>query len=138
VAFLEALAARELAPRLRDVADVLVAHDDRRLRGRGLVELHVGAADAADLDLEQRRVLRDVGHGVFADLRGRRSGPHSGQYFFQRGSLIQWIALQSLARTHRLSPWFAQMTLETRPSSRLRPKSGPRLPSPSALRRHPP
>src|SRR2546425_293365 len=53
VALLEALAADELAPRLGDDADVLVAHDDRRARRRGPVELDVGAADPGHLHLHE-------------------------------------------------------------------------------------
>src|SRR5688572_28780910 len=68
VAFLEALAPRELAPSLGDGPDILVAHDGRRGPRRVLVELDVGAADAGDLHLHERRVLRHVRHWKLADL----------------------------------------------------------------------
>jgi hypothetical protein len=82
IAFPEALAARELAPGLGDVADVLVPHDHGGGGGRRLVQLHVRAADAADLHLQQRRILRDVGHRVLAELGLARRRPHRRQYFF--------------------------------------------------------
>src|SRR3954469_19904048 len=51
VAFLEALAPNELRAGLRNHADVFVAHDHRRARGRRLIELHVGAANSGNLHL---------------------------------------------------------------------------------------
>ena len=81
IAFLEALALGELAAGLGDVADVLVAHDGGLVVRRMLVELDVGAADAADLHLHQRRVGRDVRHRVFADFGLARSGPDGRQHF---------------------------------------------------------
>src|SRR5580704_4582948 len=47
IAFLEALALGELAAGLGDVADILVAHDGGLVARRMLVELDVGAANAA-------------------------------------------------------------------------------------------
>src|SRR5262249_9756046 len=47
VALLEALAPGEFAARLGDGADVLVAHDHRSLRRRGLVDLDLGSPAAA-------------------------------------------------------------------------------------------
>src|SRR5712671_7018695 len=82
VAFLEALAARELAPRLGDDADVLVAHDHRGAGGRGLVQLDVGAADAGHLHLHEGAVLGNIRHGEFPDLRLGGTYPYCCKYFF--------------------------------------------------------
>ena len=82
VAFLETLAPRELAARLRDGADVLVAHDHRGVGRRMRIELDVGAADAADLHLHERAIGRDVRHGIFADLGLARTCSHRRQHFF--------------------------------------------------------
>ncbi|HYC46075.1 MAG TPA: hypothetical protein VED01_11405 [Burkholderiales bacterium] len=82
IAFLEPLALRELAPRLCDVTDVLVAHDYRCARRRGVVELHVRAADAGDFHLHERRVSRNVRHREFADLGFAGSRPHRCQHPF--------------------------------------------------------
>jgi hypothetical protein len=68
VAFLEALALGELAAGLGDIADVLVAHDGGLVARRVLVELDVGAADAADFHFHQRRIRRNVRHRIFADF----------------------------------------------------------------------
>ncbi len=89
VAFLESLAPGEFAARLGDGADILMPHDRGRVARRVLVELDVGAADAADLHLHQRGVLRDVRHGIFADFGLARSGPHRRQHLFcHRKSLL--------------------------------------------------
>ena len=82
IAFLETLAAGEFAAGLGDGADILMPHDHRRGGRRMLVELDVGAADAADLHLHQRRVLRDVRHRIIADFGLARPGAHRRQYFF--------------------------------------------------------
>ena len=94
IAFLEALAAGELAAGLGDGADVLVAHDHRRRRRRMLVELDVGAADAGDLDLHQRGILRNVRHRIFADLGRARRHPDGGKDLFSQGGLLlfAWVA----------------------------------------------
>jgi hypothetical protein len=63
IAFLEALAAGEFLAALGDVADVLVAHDHGAFDRRVEIELHVGAADAADFDLHQGCVIRMSGIG---------------------------------------------------------------------------
>ena len=91
IAFLEALAPGELAAGLGDVADVLVAHDGGLVVRRVLVELDVGAADAADLHLHQRGVRRDVRHRIFADLGLARSGPHRRQHFLCHCSYLRFI-----------------------------------------------
>src|SRR5476651_185252 len=83
VAFLESLAAREFAPRLGDVADVLVAHDHGLARRRCLVELHAGAAAAGDFHLHQRRVLGNVRHRKFLELGLARARANGRQYLFQ-------------------------------------------------------
>ena len=70
IAFLEALALGELAAGLGDVADILVAHDGGLVVRRVLVELDVGAADAADLHLHQR--ARPPEHPA-SGIRGSRS-----------------------------------------------------------------
>ncbi len=82
VAFLEALAPGEFAPGPGDHADVFVPHDDRGGRGRGLVELDVGAANPGHFHLHQRAVRRDVRHREFAQLGPARPGPDGGQDFF--------------------------------------------------------
>src|SRR5580693_2727725 len=91
-ALLEPLAAGEFTAGLGDSADVLVAHDSGLVVRRMLVELDVGAADAADLHLHQRRVLRDIRHGIFADFGLARPGTHRRQYFFShfRSFLSSW------------------------------------------------
>src|SRR3954468_4052101 len=53
IALLEALARRELAAGFGDIANVLVAHDGGLAVRRVLVELDVGAANAADLHFHQ-------------------------------------------------------------------------------------
>jgi hypothetical protein len=50
--------------------------------GGRLVELHVGAADAGDLHLQQRAVDRDLGHREFADLGPARARANRGQHLF--------------------------------------------------------
>src|ERR1700733_4399910 len=82
VSLLETLARRELTAGLGNIADIFVAHDGGLVVRRMLVELDVGAADAADLHLHQRRVLRDIRHGIFADFGLARPGAHRRQYFF--------------------------------------------------------
>ena len=82
VAFLETLAARELAARLGHETDVLVAHDGGLVVRRVLVELDVGAADAADLHLQQCGILRNIGHRVFANFGFARADPHGRKDFF--------------------------------------------------------
>src|SRR5580698_2989388 len=82
ISLFESFAKREFAAGLGDSADVLVAHDGGLIVRRMLVELDVGAADAADLHLHQRRVLRDIRHGIFADFGLARPGAHRRQYFF--------------------------------------------------------
>src|ERR1700685_1588020 len=82
IALLATLAAGELAASLSDSADILVAHDGGLIVRRVLVELDVGAADAADLHLHQRGVFRDVWHGIFADFGLARPGAHRREYFF--------------------------------------------------------
>jgi len=62
IALLEAIALGELAAGLGDVADVLVTHDRGLVVRRMLVELDVGAADAADLHLHQGGISRNVRH----------------------------------------------------------------------------
>src|SRR5262249_61198597 len=79
VALAESLAPGELAAGLGDHADVLVAHDDRRVGRRLLVELDVGAADAGHLHLHEGAVGRDVRHGKLAQLRPARTGTHRRQ-----------------------------------------------------------
>src|SRR6185436_16797053 len=90
VAFLETLAAHELAPGLGDDADVLVAHDHRRLGRRRGVELDVGAADPGHLHLHQRRILGDVGHREFADLGLACRRADGGQDFFAHTLSFSW------------------------------------------------
>src|SRR5580692_735963 len=68
VALLESLASRELAAGLGDDADILVTHDDRRARRRMLIELHIGAADAADLHLQESRVFWDIRHRIVPEF----------------------------------------------------------------------
>src|SRR5262245_54109150 len=87
VAFLEALAAHEFPTRLGNDADVLVPHDHRGLRRRAGVELHVGAADARDLHLHQRRVFRNLRHWELADLGLARRRAHGRQDFFAHTSV---------------------------------------------------
>jgi hypothetical protein len=65
---------------LLDDADVLVAHDHRRVDGGLAVQLDVGAADAGDLDPEQRGVVRDLGHRELPELRRPGSGPDRCQH----------------------------------------------------------
>jgi len=82
VAFLEALAPREFAADFGDGADILMAHDDGGARRRMLVELDVGTANAADFHHQQRGVLGNVRHRIFADFGLARPGSHRRQYFF--------------------------------------------------------
>src|SRR5690606_26414587 len=69
----------ERPTRLRDDADILVAHDDRVAHHRIGVHLDVGTADAGHLDLHQRGVIRDVWHRILAELGGTGAGPHRRQ-----------------------------------------------------------
>ena len=82
VAFLEALARGEFAAGLGDDADILMSHDGRRVARRMLVELDVGAADAADFHLHQRRVRRDIRHRILADFGLARPRAHRRQHCF--------------------------------------------------------
>src|SRR5262249_42081131 len=68
IAFLEALAAGEFAPRFRDHSDFLVAHDHRLFGRRRFVKFTIVSADSGDLHLHQRGVPRDTRHRIFADL----------------------------------------------------------------------
>ncbi len=93
IAFLEALAPGELAARLGDGADVLVAHDHRCIGRRRLVQLDVGPADPGDLHLHERAVLRDIRHGKFADFGPARSNSHRRLHFFHlRSSRVRVLA----------------------------------------------
>ena len=83
VAFPKALAAGELTARLRDDADVFMPHDDRRLCGRLLVELHIGAADPGNFHLHQGAVFRNIRHRKLADLCLARSRSDGGYNLFQ-------------------------------------------------------
>jgi hypothetical protein len=59
-----------------------VTHD-HRLVDRGLpVELDVGPADAGDLDLQQRGVVRDVRHRELAQLGRTRRRPDRREHLF--------------------------------------------------------
>src|SRR5262249_30686320 len=75
IAFLEALAAGEFAPPLRDHSDVLVAHDHPALGRRRLVKFYIASADSRALPLLLHGVVRDTRHGIFADLG--LAGPHA-------------------------------------------------------------
>src|SRR5205823_10004334 len=77
----DALPICELAAPPGDGADVLVAHDHRGARRRGLVELDVGAADPGDLHPQEGAVLGDVRHGKLAHLgpAGTRSEEHTSE-----------------------------------------------------------
>ena len=89
VAFLETLAAGEFAAGLGDDADILVAHDHRGIGRRMLVELDIGAADAADFHLHQRAVLRDVGHRIFPNLGLARTHANGCKDFFDHCDNLQ-------------------------------------------------
>jgi len=65
VAFLHAVQALELLPCHRDGADVLVPHDHRVVERRLRVHLHVCAADACHLDLQQGGIVGQHGHRQF-------------------------------------------------------------------------
>src|SRR6185312_8534196 len=62
-----------------DGADVLVAHDHRIVERRLRVHLHVGAADACHLDLQQRGVVRQLRHGQLAKLGCAWRRPNGGE-----------------------------------------------------------
>jgi hypothetical protein len=80
VSLRETLALGEGPPGPGDDADVLVPHDDRVAERRCGVHLDVGAADASDLNLEQRTVVRDIRHGELAELGRAWTGPHCRQH----------------------------------------------------------
>ena len=103
VAFLEALALGELAAGLGDDADVLVAHDGGLVVRRMLVELDVGAADAADLHLHQRaRRPERPASGIrgFRSCSGRSARPPA--LFLPRLFLSIVMAGHSRRRIHVL------------------------------------
>ena len=112
VAFLDPLALDEAAARLDDGADILVPHDDRRVRRRLGVELHVGAADAGDLHLEQRALLRNLRHRIFAQLGLMRAGAHRRQYLFRHAATLSAVGFAQCSpvraagkcRSPRLTP----------------------------------
>ena len=76
VAFLDFFAPLELISRLGDVADVLVTHDDRISDRRFCIELDVRAADTGDFHLDQRTVIRNLGHWVLAEFGLVRAGSY--------------------------------------------------------------
>ena len=82
VALLEALAPRELAPGLGDIADVLVPHDGGLVVRRMRVKFDIGAADASDLHLQQRAVGGNLRHRVLADFGLAGADSHGGKNFF--------------------------------------------------------
>src|SRR5262249_7541649 len=88
IAFLESLAAGEFAAGLGDSADIFVPHDHRGVRRRMLVELDVGAADAADFHFHQRGVLRNVRHGKFAQFGPAGADPHRRYYLLRHGRFL--------------------------------------------------
>ena len=107
IAFLEALAAGELATGLGDVADVLVTHDDGRRSRRMGVELDVGAADARDFHLHQRRVVGDIRHGIFAEFGFAGAGANRRENFLDHLGLLQkglWEADSTGAAGKAISP----------------------------------
>ncbi len=80
IAFLETFALGEFAAGLRDIADILMAHDGGLIARRVLIKLDVGAADAADLHFHQRRIRRNIRHRIFADFGLARPRPYGCQY----------------------------------------------------------
>jgi len=80
VALPQALPLDERRAGRNDHADVLVAHDHRRLDHRVRVHLHVGAADARDLHLQQRPVVRDPRQRELPQLGSPRAGSHRRQH----------------------------------------------------------
>jgi hypothetical protein len=76
VAFRHPFALLELGAGFGNHSDVLVTHDDGSGDARLPVHLHVGSADAGDLNLEQSCVLRHVRHGEVTKLGLRWSCPH--------------------------------------------------------------
>src|SRR5262249_44385588 len=69
--FLHSLVPGEDAADFRKIADVLVPHDERAAPERQPVLTDIRAAHARHLDLQERRVRRDVRQGHLAQLRGR-------------------------------------------------------------------
>ena len=82
ITFGEARMRRECLAEPRQVADVLVPHDERPIAERQPVLRHVGAAHAGDLDAHQRRIVRNRGKIQFPQLGSRRSYLYRGQGFF--------------------------------------------------------
>ncbi len=76
VTLLDFLAFLELFARLGDVPDVLVPHDHGILDRRVCVELHIGAADARDLDFQQRAVIGDIRHRKLLEFDLMRARAH--------------------------------------------------------------
>jgi hypothetical protein len=85
IALFESLEPLEVASHLREVADVLVPHDERRSAERQLVLAHVGAANAGDLHFQQRGIRRDVREREFAQFRRRRADLQGHKRFPGRG-----------------------------------------------------
>src|SRR5262249_11670706 len=58
IAFFEPFALRKVPSRLGNSANILMPHDNRGIRWRMFVQLHVGSADTSNLHLHERGVCR--------------------------------------------------------------------------------
>ena len=134
VAFLEALAAGEFLAALGDVADVLVAHDAGGGHRGMCVELHIRAADARDFHLHEGGVVRDVGHGEFADF-GLAGGRADGcEDFLYQGDLLSRgeagaLVLRESPECNFAGAAFGLPPCAARPMERRAPPSGPERPA---------
>ena len=101
VAFPHAFVSRERFSDTGEVADILVSHHERAGAQRQAVLGHVGATDARDFDLHQRRVIGDGREIELAELRGRRADLQRGQNFFRQSDISRNDALPAV-RSHQL------------------------------------
>src|SRR5204863_519334 len=82
ISLFQAFVRRESPSDPGEVAHVLVPHHQRATAQRQSVLAHIRPADARDLDLHQRRVIRNRWEVQFAELSRGRTDLQRGQYFF--------------------------------------------------------
>src|SRR6185312_9683837 len=94
VALLDAPALRRVAPDAMDVADDLVAEDDRRretLRPRAGIGRPVDAADARHLDAQCRGLVVDLRHGQLPEIDRTRTGEDRGPGGKRHDASLSWV-----------------------------------------------
>ena len=73
------LSLRELGSDVRQVADVLVSHDERSAAERQPVLTHVGTADPGDFHLHQSGIRWNIRQLELAQFRRRWADLHRGE-----------------------------------------------------------